>query len=109
MTKNPTDYLKMNTASINLNELYFEYKVLKKIIGEPTFTHLYELFRELKENTAAVPCTLGGGSNGYLGMLVSAAQYEIVAPGTLFIAPVIPTALAIDPAGTQYQIDIAKT
>ena len=99
----------MSTANINLNELYFEHKVLMKIIGEPIFTHLHELFRELKANTVAVPCTLGGGANGYLGMLVSAAQYETVAPTTPFTAPVIPTALVIDPAGTQYQIAITKT
>ena len=60
--KNLTDYLKMSTVNINLNELYFEYKVLTKIIGEPTFTDLHNFFRKLKVNTAAVPCTLGGGA-----------------------------------------------
>ena len=99
----------MNTSNINLNELYFEYKVLTKIIGEPTFDKLHVLFRELKSNTAAVPCTLAGGANGYLGMLVSAAQYETVAPGTPFIPPPQPGPLIIDPTDTQYQIMIAKT
>ena len=99
----------MNTSNINLNELYFEYKVLTKIIGEPTFDKLHVLFRELKANTAAVPCTLAGGANGYLGMLVSAAQYQTVAPGTPFAAPPQPGPLVIDPTDTQYQIMIAKT
>ena len=61
----------MSTTNINLNELYLKYKVLIKNIGEPTFTNLHELFRELKANTASVPCTLGGGDNGYLVMLIS--------------------------------------
>ena len=99
----------MSTVNINLSELYFEYKVLTKILGEPTFRHLHELFRKLKANTVAVPCTLGGGVNGYLGMLVSVAHYKTVAPRTPFTAPVMPTALVIDLAGTQYQITIAKT
>ena len=99
----------MNISNINLNELYFEYKVLTKIIGEPTFDKLHVILRELKANTAAVPCTLAGGANGYLGMLVSAAQYQTVAPGTPFMRPPQPGALVIDPTDTQYQIMIAKT
>ena len=62
------------TAHINLNELYFDYKLLTKITGEPTFIKLHKMFRQIKANTAAVPCTLGGGANGYLVMLVSAAK-----------------------------------
>ena len=50
-----TEYLeeifsKMSTtANINLNELYFEYKVLTKITGEPTFDKLHVMFRKLKD------------------------------------------------------------
>ena len=97
------------TANINLNELYFEYKVLKKIMGEPTFNKSHEMFWQLKANIAAVPCTLGGGANGYLGMLVSATQYNIVSPGTPFVPTHMPGALVIDTAYTQYQIAIYKT
>ena len=68
----PTEQSRMSTSSINLKDLYFKYKVLTEIIDEPDFEKLHVLFRELKANTAAVPCTLGGGANGYLGMLVSA-------------------------------------
>ena len=90
----------MSTANINLNVLYFEYKVLTIILGEPTFRHIHNLFRELKAKTAAMPCTLGGRSNGYLRMVVSAAHYERMTPGTLFILPVIPAVLVVDPTGT---------
>ena len=51
---------KMSASNINLNELYFEYKVLPRIVGEPTFNHLHEILKQLKANTCAVPCTLGG-------------------------------------------------
>ena len=94
---------------MNLNELYFEYIVLTKIIGEPTFNKLHEMFRQFKENTAAVLCTLGGRSNGYLGMIVSAAQYNTVATGAPFVPPPMPGVLVIDPAYTQYQIAMANT
>ena len=97
------------TANINLNELYFEYKVLTQITGEPTFDKLHKMFRQLKANTAAVPCTLGGGANGYLGMLVSAAQYNTVAPGAPFVPPPMPGHLVINPSWTQYQIAMVKT
>ena len=58
-----TEYLqeifsKMSTtANINLNELYFEYKLLTKMIGEPTFDTLHEMFRQLKANTGLLPYT----------------------------------------------------
>ena len=97
------------TANINLNELYFEYKVLTKIIDEPTFDKLHEMFRQLKSNTAAFPCTMVGGANRYLGMLISDAQYNTVAPGAQFVPPPMPDALVIYPAYTQYQIAMAKT
>ena len=99
----------MNTSNINLKELYFEYKVLTKIIGEPDFEKLHGLFRELKANAAAVPCTLGGGANGYLGMLVTATQYTTISPTEPFTAPVMPAALILDPGFTQYQIALAKS
>ena len=98
----------MNTSNINLNELYFKYKVLLKIIGEPTFDKLHELFRQVKANTAAVPCTLGGGANGYLGIVVSPTQYQTVAPGTPFVAPNASGDLVIDLTAMQYQIMLAK-
>ena len=99
----------MNSSNINLNELYYEYKVLTKIIGKPNFEKLMVLFQELKDNTAAVPCTLASGANRYLGMIVSAAQYQTVAPGTPFVPPVAPGALVINPGDMQYQIMMVKT
>ena len=96
----------MSASNINLNELYFEYKVLPRIVGEPTFNHLHEILKQLKANTCAVPCTLGGGANGYLGMLVTPLKYATIAPGTPFVAPQMPGALLINPTDTQYQIAI---
>lgn len=87
----------MSTANINLNELYFDYKVLMRIIGEPTFAKLHELSRKLKANSVAVPCTLGGGANGYFGILVSPVKYATLAPTTPFVPSLMPGALVVDP------------
>ena len=80
-----------------------------KITGEPTFDKLHKMFRQLKANTEAFPCNLGSRANGYLEMLVSAAQYNTVAPGIPFVPPHMPGALVIDPAYIQYQIAMART
>ena len=90
----------MSAANINLNELYFEYKVLPRVAGEPTFNVLHEILKQLKANASAVPCTLGGGANGYLGMLVSATKYATLAPESPFVPPTIPGALTILPTDT---------
>ena len=98
----------MDTSNISLNNLYFEYKLLTKIVGEPNFDKLHVLFRELKADTVAVPCTLAKGSKGYLGMMVTAAQYATVEPGTLFVPSNVPGPLVIMEVNTQYQIMMTK-
>ena len=96
-------------TATDLKELFFEFKILDKISGEPDFPRLHALLRCSKANTCSVPCTLGGGANGYVGMLVSAVAYEALAPGTPFIAPVHPGQMPALPGGTQYQIALMKT
>ena len=94
----------MSMTNINLKDLYFEYKVLPIVVGEPTFKVLHEILKQLKANTSTVSCMLGGGASGYLGMLVSTAKYDAIAPGTPFVPPTMPGALTILPTDTQYQI-----
>ena len=90
----------MNTSNINLNNLYYERKVLTKIYGEPNLDRLHVLFRKLTAHTVVVPCTLGRGANGYSGMLVSVPHYETVAPGTPFVPSGAPCRLLINPGDT---------
>jgi hypothetical protein len=61
-----------------------------KIMGEPNYKSIRELQDSPEENATSIECGLGGGSNGYLGVLLSAAEYATI-PGTVpFIAPVNP-------------------
>ena len=55
---------------------YFEYKELDKIQGQPTVDNLLTLFCQLKRNAQCVPCVLGGGQLGYLGLILSEEAYE---------------------------------
>ena len=77
----------------------FEYKTLTKIIGEPTRETLDVLFNELKANAGMINTDLGGGAHGHLGLLLSAAKYDTIAPGTPYTRPAHPGPLVI-PAGT---------
>ena len=46
-----------------------------KIAGEPNYESLKNLKDELKANAASIPTTLGGGTHGYLGLILSPAAY----------------------------------
>ena len=66
---------------------FFEYKTLTKILGEPTIDTIAKLHKEIKRNAQKVPTTLGGGQNGYLGLVIPQDIYNSI-PGTRpFIRP----------------------
>ena len=88
----------MSTSSTNYRETVFAHHDLTRIQGEPTFSALKLLTREVKANAMAVHSTIGGGAHGHLGLVLSAAQYANISP-TQFARPAFPAALVI-PAGT---------
>jgi hypothetical protein len=70
-----------------------------KVTGQPTYNTLTCLRDKLKQNAAAVPSNRGGGTHGYLGIVMSATMYDTVAPGQPFTIvnypgpqPVLPAA-----------------
>ena len=78
------------TTSVNYKDLYFEHPTLTKIPGEPSYATLHTLTKELKANASSVPSTLGGGNHGYLGLVLSAANYALLTPNTPFLRPAHP-------------------
>ena len=88
----------MSTSSTNYRETVFAHHDLTQIQGEPTFSSLKLLTREVKANAMAVHSTIGGGAHGHLGLVLSAAQYANISP-TPFVRPAFPAPLVI-PAGT---------
>jgi hypothetical protein len=72
---------------------------IPKIQGAPDFSSLSELKQLLGANAAEKDTTLGGSANGYLGLILTAAQYNTIAPGTPFVTPIFPGNQPIIPAG----------
>lgn len=66
---------------------------LPNLEGLPTYEHLSELRRLLKENATSVPSLLGGGDHGYLGLVLSAPVYATIVPNDPFNIPARPPAL----------------
>ena len=85
-------------ASTNIDYIgtYFQYKTLTKIHGEPTYETLQEIKDQLKTNAASVSSSLGGGQNGYLGLVLSPAEYTNVSP-TPFLMPTMPREFQVPP------------
>ncbi len=73
----------------------FEYPDLTVVHGEPTYDSLTILLNQLKANARSVRTSIGGGQHGYLGLLLSPAQYAIIAPNTPFQYPPHPGPLQI--------------
>ena len=77
-----------NNAIPNYRETTFEYADLMPIHGEPNYNSLTIILNQLKANARSVQTFLGGGHHGYLGLLLSPAQYATIAPNTPFQYPV---------------------
>ena len=76
----------------------FEYPVLTKITGRPTYSSLKIIKNELKANAGKVQCELGGGNNGHLGLILSDIEYALVNPIEPYVRPAHPGPVA--PVGT---------
>lgn len=70
--------------------LLFAHEALTKIDGRPTAFGLRQLKRELYANAMAIPTDLGGGAHGYLGAIMTAADYANVPNTVAFVTPVHP-------------------
>ena len=91
----------MRGGNIDYATLYFKYKTPSPINGEPTYKSLKRLKMELRADASSVDTDLGGGNHGYLGLVLSDAEYTRINPTPpQFRAPNFSGALVIDPAFT---------
>ncbi len=94
----PVYAMSITSSSIpNYRTTVFEHVDLTVIHGEPMYESLQLLLNQLKANARAVRNALGGGNHGYLGLLLTHEQYNVIAPNTPFIPPVHPGQLIIPP------------
>ena len=61
-----------------------------KIHGQPTNQDIDRLDDELTAMASSFPSELGGGLHGHAGLVKSAADYDLFAPGTPFLTPANP-------------------
>ena len=80
----------MTKYTINDFTTKFQYKDLTPIVGQPTLETILRLYRQVKRNAQSVDCKLGGGQLGYLGLVLSEDDYNMI-PGTVpFVRPTDP-------------------
>ena len=70
------------TTTINKVDDFLEAFLNKvaKHTGRPDYEVLNNIKTALKRNFATVPCTLGGGTHGYLGAILTPAEYAAAMP-----------------------------
>ena len=91
----------MALGAIDYANSYFKYKTPTPIHGTPSNKTLKRLKTELRANASSVECDLGGGDHGYLGLVLTDADYARILPTpTPFLPPNFPQALVV-PLGTD--------
>jgi len=63
---------------IDYTSSYFKYKMPTPICREPTNKSLEWLKLELQANASSVEIDLGGGNNGYLGLVLNDSEYTTI-------------------------------
>ena len=92
----------MTSTNIDYVDTYFEFRVLTKIHGEPTYKNLKDTKNQLKSNACSVASDLGGGTLGHLGLLLTAAEYATTS-AVPYVRPVHPGILTIPPGTAQHE------
>ena len=85
----------MSLGKIDYISLYFKYKTPTLIRSEPTNKILKRLKLELQANASSVETDLGGGNHGYLGLVLTNAEYATISHTQPFIPPNYPAPLVI--------------
>jgi hypothetical protein len=91
----------------------FPHPILPTVEGEPDYQTIHATRKFLQANSQAIDTHLGGGTLGYLGLIISDAAYSNIAPPTVGEPTfwVTPNAPGREPAttdGTAAQISAAR-
>ena len=93
----------MAPGGVDYAASYFKYKTPTPIQGTPTNKALKHLKAELRANASSVETDLGGGDHGYLGLVLTVAEYAVINPNHPFNAPAFPAALNIPANATPVE------
>jgi hypothetical protein len=91
----------------------FPHPVLPTFQGEPNYQTIHAIRKSHQANLRAIDTHLGGGNLGHLGLIVSDASYDMIAPATdagptLWISPTAPWRAPANTDGTAAQISAAR-
>ena len=92
----------MANTNIDYISTNFEYPTFTKIQGTPTYEPLKNIKNEMNANVASVPCDLGGGENGHLGIMITTTEYANISHVN-YVRPVHPGTLNIPAGTTNYE------
>ena len=93
----------MTERHIDYAGTYFPFPEPTRIQGEPTYTDLTKLEKELKANASSVDSDLGGGNHGYLGHVLNDPNYAAITGTTPFLPPAYPAPLVIPATASDLQ------
>ena len=91
----------------DVQDLYLQHKTLMRAGGQPHFSSLWVLNKELKVNASLVPLTLGVGMYGHLSLLLTLQQYATFSEEG-FTSPTNPGPFTPPKRGTEAQIRAAR-
>jgi hypothetical protein len=91
----------------------FPHPILPTVQGEPDYQTIHAIRKSLQANPRAIDTHLGGGTLGYLGLIVSDSSYDMIAPATdygptLWVIPTAPGRAPSNTHGTSAQIIAAR-
>jgi hypothetical protein len=91
----------------------FPHPILPTVQGEPDYQTIHAIRKSLQANSRAIDTHFGGGTMGYLGLIVSYSSYAMIAPATdagptLWAIPTAPGRAPANTDGTAAQISAAR-
>jgi hypothetical protein len=83
--------------SDSIPKFSYPHEKLTPIVGKPTNATLHTLKQQVYANAVNIECNLGGGLNGYLGIVMPDTEYLTFSDGIPFIKPINPPEPIDDP------------
>ena len=89
-------------SSTNVKD-YLQHQMLTPVPGTIIYRTLVHIKKEVRANVKSAPSSLGGNSQGHLGLVTSAATYARINSNAVFTRPTHPVPLVQLPSVTQFR------
>ena len=96
-------------AYTNDKKFNFEYPELTKIHGEPDYMTILNMTKELKANAQSQRSNLGGGTYGYLSLVIPQVDYMTLPNAAILVIPTAPAPFTLPPGTTAVQSLVLKS